>query len=183
MWRSGAQSIVSIEGNQRAFMKCLITKELLGYQAKFLYGDFSKFVEQTSQKFDFTNMSGVLYHMTAPHELITNVARISNQVACWTHYFDKNILNNNPNLSFKFDFDPKETEINGVKFRLFKQKYLQSLETSSFCGGREEFSYWLEKQDILSLFESCGLTTNVLSDDPNHPNGPSMNFYATRKGG
>jgi len=182
MWKSGAKSIISIEANQRAFMKCLITKELLGYEAKFLLGNFAKYVESTSEKFDFTNMSGVLYHMTAPHELIANVARISDQVACWTHYFDRSILASNPQLRVKFEFEPKEVEIGGVTCRLFKQKYLADIEVKGYAGGREEISYWMEKKDILSLFEGFGMDTRVLSEDRDHPHGPCMNFYAIRRG-
>jgi len=181
MWRNGAESITSIEGNQRAFLKCLITKELLGYQANFLYGDFTKYVERETQEFDFTNMSGVLYHMTAPHALISNVARISKQIACWTHYFDADILMSDPTLNFKFEFTPKDIDVNGIKCRLFKQNYLVSLQQKSFCGGKEPFSYWLEKDAILALFRSFGFETHVLSDEPNHLHGPSMNFYAVRR--
>lgn len=181
MWKSGAQSILSIEANQRAFLKCLITKEIMGYEAQFLLGDFVKFVATTTERFDFTNMSGVLYHMPAPHELIANVAKISNQVACWTHYFDKDILIDDSNLSPKFEFAPKFVDVHGMKVGLFKQKYLTAIQNPSFCGGKEEISYWLEKSDILALFNNLGFDTSVLSDDPDHPNGPCMNFYAIRR--
>lgn len=180
MWKSGAKSIISIEGNQRAFLKCLITKELLGYKASFIHGDFIKYVESAQQRFDFTNMSGVLYHMAEPHKLISNVARISNQVACWTHYFDEQKLRDNPKLNFKFDFEPKTELINGMSLKTHKQRYLSSLKEKSFCGGKEEFSYWMPKDDILALFKSHGLNPTVLTDEPDHPHGPAMNFYATR---
>ena len=178
MWRSGAQSIISIEANQRAFLKCLITKEIMGYEAKFLLGDFVKYVTTTTQRFDFTNMSGVLYHMTAPHELVANVARISDQVACWTHYFDGEVLKEQ---SVRFDFEPKFVDARGMEVGLFKQRYLNSIQNPDFCGGKEEFSYWLERSDVLALFDNMGFETNVLSEDPDHPNGPCMNFYALRR--
>ena len=181
MWRNGAQSILSIEANQRAFLKCLITKEIVGYEANFLLGDFAKFAETTTQRFDFTNMSGVLYHIPAPHELIANVARISDQIACWTHYFDKDILKASSSLSYKFEFKPKCVNFSGIKIELFKQNYLDGLELPDYCGGKDEFSHWLKKSDILALFNQLGFDTHVLSDDPEHCNGPCMSFYAVRK--
>ena len=39
--RAGAASVVAIEGNRRAYLKCLVVKELLALQrARFLCGDF-----------------------------------------------------------------------------------------------------------------------------------------------
>ena len=40
MARAGATHITSIESNIRAFMKCLIVKEALGFSADIYLGDF-----------------------------------------------------------------------------------------------------------------------------------------------
>ena len=45
LWKSGASPIISIESNKKAYLKCLITKELVGYDAKFLLGDFTKYLQ------------------------------------------------------------------------------------------------------------------------------------------
>jgi hypothetical protein len=68
--RLGAKSVVAVEANARAYLKCLIVKELLGLErAQFLYGDFLEYLRQTSPKFDVCIASGVLYHMREPIEL------------------------------------------------------------------------------------------------------------------
>src|SRR5262245_33426009 len=45
--RAGASSIISVEANTRAFMKCLIVKELVGLpRVQFLCGDFVAYLEE-----------------------------------------------------------------------------------------------------------------------------------------
>ena len=65
--RAGAKSIIAIEGNKRCYLKCLITKELLGVDsAHLLLGDFVSWLEQDRRRFDVIWATGVLYHMTEP---------------------------------------------------------------------------------------------------------------------
>ena len=181
MWQRGAASILSIEANQRAFLKCLITKEIVGHNGKVLLGDFVKYVEAADEKYDFVNMSGVLYHMVEPHRLIENVARLTDQVACWTHYFDPAVLAANELLRDRFSYTPQMVTAAGLEVSLHQQRYLEALQTLNFCGGKEEVSYWLPKADILGLFDASGFDVHVLNDTPTHPNGPCMNFYAIRR--
>ncbi len=101
--RLGAASIVSIEANTRAYLKCLIVKELLQLKrAQFLCGDFVKYLRANQTKFDICLANGVLYHMRNPAELIALVAKASNHIILWTHYYDQAIISRNPKLSPKF---------------------------------------------------------------------------------
>ena len=61
--RAGAASVTAVEANTRAYMKCLIVKELLGLKvSKFLLGDLNAYMEETTERFDLCVASGVLYH-------------------------------------------------------------------------------------------------------------------------
>lgn len=69
--KMGARSIVAVEANSRAYLKCLIVKELFELKrAKFLLGDFVAYLKNNTRHFDLCLASGVLYHMQNPAELL-----------------------------------------------------------------------------------------------------------------
>ena len=84
----GAAKILAIEGNSRAFLKCLIVKELFGLErAKFLFGNFINFLETDRNRYDVIFASGVLYHMREPLRLLELIARHTDRVLLWTHHY------------------------------------------------------------------------------------------------
>ncbi|MGL5510179.1 MAG: class I SAM-dependent methyltransferase, partial [Microcoleaceae cyanobacterium] len=93
MEKLGASAITSVESNTRAYIKCLIIKELLELKrARFLSGDFVEYLKTFPGKFDFGIASGVLYHMIDPVELIYLLSESCNQIYIWTHYYDQMII-------------------------------------------------------------------------------------------
>ena len=67
MQKAGASKVISVEANNREFLKCLIVKQMLDLKnVKFLFGDFNRYLEQQERRFDVVVASGVLYHMTNP---------------------------------------------------------------------------------------------------------------------
>jgi hypothetical protein len=46
----GAESLVSIEANTVAYLRCLVMKEILKFRCSYLLGDALKYLEQNSQK-------------------------------------------------------------------------------------------------------------------------------------
>ena len=148
----GAKSILSIEANTRAFLKCLIIKEVMDMRrAQFLCGNFVEYLLNCKDKFDVCFSAGVLYHMTNPAQLISSIAQVSNQVYIWTHYFDHQLIANNPDLAPKFKFEGVSTEYQGFKHTLYHQSYQAALDLEGFCGGSQPFSYWMSRDDILIL--------------------------------
>ena len=57
--RSG-YDVTAVEGNSRAFLKCLVVKELLGLKSHFLFGDINEHLK-TSYPVGLCVASGVLY--------------------------------------------------------------------------------------------------------------------------
>jgi 16S rRNA A1518/A1519 N6-dimethyltransferase RsmA/KsgA/DIM1 with predicted DNA glycosylase/AP lyase activity len=89
----GASTITAIEGNSRAFLKCLIVKELFDLsRVKLLYGDFVKYLEKTTDHFDIIFASGVPYHMCPPLQLLSLIKQHTNQCYIWAHYYDQHLL-------------------------------------------------------------------------------------------
>ncbi|MBE9125265.1 MULTISPECIES: class I SAM-dependent methyltransferase [unclassified Coleofasciculus] len=180
--RFGAASIVSIEANTRAFLKCLIIKELLELKgARFLCGDFVEYLRTNPKKFDVCIASGVLYHMQNPAELIALAAKTSDQVFLWTHYYNHQIISSNSGLSHKFS-SGIPAEYAGFKHTLYRHSYEQALEWGGFCGGSSTFSYWMSRDDILACLKYFGLNSiQIGCEQPDHQNGPSFALTAIRQ--
>ncbi|MEH1894348.1 MAG: class I SAM-dependent methyltransferase [Nostoc sp.] len=176
-----AASILSIEANTRAYLKCLIIKEILELKkTRFLCGDFVEYLRNTLTKFDVCIASGVLYHMNNPAELIGLIAKCTDKIFIWTHYYDKKVISGNPNLRHKFVGSSK-SNYDGFKHTLYRQEYEKALEWSGFCGGNASTSYWMSRDDILACLKYFGLKDIEVSfDAPDHPNGPSFALMAVR---
>ncbi|MEH2069893.1 MAG: class I SAM-dependent methyltransferase [Nostoc sp.] len=176
-----AASIVSIEANTRAYLKCLIIKEILDLKkTHFLCGDFVEYLRNTQTKFDVCIASGVLYHMNNPAELIGLIAKCTDQIFIWTHYYDKNIILTKPNLRHKF-VGSSQSNYDGFKHTLYRYEYERALEWSGFCGGNESNSQWMSRDDILASLKHFGLKDIQISfEAPDHPNGPSFALAAAR---
>jgi hypothetical protein len=179
--RFGAASIMSIEANTRAYLKCLIVKELLELKRVcFLCGDFVEWLRTNRTRFDVCIASGVLYHMRNPAELIALAAKASDRLFIWTHYYDQAIISKNPKLAHKFS-SGMPNEYAGFQHTLYRQEYKAALNWIGFCGGSEEFSHWLSRDDILACLRHFGLNdiqTNF--EQPDHPNGPGFALTAVR---
>ena len=184
MERSGAASITAIEANTRAFLKCLIAKELLRLKrVHFQCGDFVEYLRQRPGKFDFCIASGVLYHQTNPIELLHLLGEACDQVYIWTHYFEPEIVRQNPNLSQNFK-SSENTEYGGFKHVLHLHQYADSLTVPGFCGGGNSYSNWISRDDLFRGLEHFGFRDIVVrsseDDTAHHPNGPAISLVATK---
>jgi hypothetical protein len=179
--RGGAASITAVEGNRRAFLKCLIIKELLGLRrAQFLCGDFVEYLRRERTRFDVCIASGVLYHMVNPAELLALLARSSDRAYIWTHYYDKESIAAKPALIAKLP-SSHVAEYEGFRHTLYRYEYQTALEWAGFCGGSAPFSHWLSRADIFACLRHFGLTDiRVAFDEPDHVNGPSVALVALR---
>jgi Protein of unknown function (DUF1698) len=176
----GADSIVAVEANRSAYLKCLITKEVLGLQrARFLYGDFVAYLEETDETFDVCFGSGVLYHMQNPAQLVHLMAEHAKSLFLWTHYYDERHV---PRRGALDRVVPAGWNVYcGFRHRLFRYRYGLSRGWAGFCGGNAPFSYWLSRDDLLSCLEYFGWRElTVAFDEPLHTNGPALALTAMR---
>ncbi len=182
--RAGAATVISIEGNSRAFLKCLVVKELLGLPSvQFLCGDFFGYLRETERRFDVCLASGVLYHMQNPAELIALIAeRCTGHVYFWTHYYDATLIATHSKTSHKYPGSRSHAHL-GFEHTLHVHEYQRALDQQSFCGGSAKTSCWMTKADILRGLEFFGFTDiRILGDQQDHPNGPAFEVTARRPG-
>lgn len=181
MLEKNGAAILAIEGNSKAFLKCLITKELLGLKkSRFLCGNFTEYLKTSKEKFDVCIASGVLYHMINPIELLYLLSKTTNNLFIWTHYYDDEIISKNKEIKQKFT-KGISTEHNGFRCSLFKYHYYDALSWNGFCGGPELYSYWMTRNDILKCLTFFGFTKiKTQFDHVDHINGPSLAILATK---
>jgi hypothetical protein len=179
--QAGASSVVAIEANRRAYLKCLVVKELLGLQrARFLCGDFVEYLRDTSESFDLCLASGVLYHLADPAGLVARVARVAPRLFIWTQYYDQDAIARNPRVARRFTASaPASSE--GFVHTLYRFEYRRSRVFTSFCGGPASSSCWMTRDDILACCRHFGYDTMTVGcEEPAHPNGPSLALVARR---
>ncbi|MBT9316765.1 class I SAM-dependent methyltransferase [Leptothoe spongobia] len=181
MSQMGALKIDSIEANTRAFLKCLCVKEIFNLDSvNFMLGDCNDFLENNQYKYDLIVASGILYHMVEPVKLLRLIANSTDKLMIWTHYYDKDVIENNSALSKKFTA-PQEMNIDGFSVSIAEQFYNEALDWQGFCGGSQPTSRWLLRQSILDVLESLGFARlNISFEDKKHPNGPCFALCAER---
>lgn len=172
-------NITAIESNSRAFIKCLIVSNIFKTNAKFMLGNFEQyFNDKNSLQFDFILASGVLYHLKKPSETIRIMLEHCESIGIWTHYITSEYISKHPRRWTETSFI--DTKIN-KSVHGWMQYYNEGLENPGFCGGGQEYSIWLTKDQILSTIESCGFSYDINSIDEESESGPNMTLFAYRK--
>ncbi len=181
--RAGASRVLAIESNRRAFLKCLIVKELLGMPSvEFVLGDFRGYFERLPEdRFDLCVASGVLYHMKEPVELIAQIAQRCNRLFLWTHYYEEVSIRQDTNLPHRFT-DVFSRVTHGYTYALRRYSYLEGLENAGFCGGNAEFSHWLTREDLFGALKHFGFRDfRVFDEQTRHKHGPSLSILAVKQ--
>jgi hypothetical protein len=181
MDRLGAKEVIAVEANTRAYLKCLISKELLGMPSvRFLCGDFMEYLRDGGQQFDVCVASGVLYHMVSPVETLSLISRRAPRVFIWTHYYDEALFAANPNTSHR-RVAPTTASVEGLTVKHYRYDYGAALDSPAFCGGSAPFSHWLPRADILAALRAFGyVRVETAFEQPDHVNGPAFCIAASR---
>lgn len=184
MEQVGARHVTAIESNSRAYLKCLIIKELMGLKrVSFLHGDFVEYLKAGAPAFDMCLASGVLYHMVNPVELLQLLGGHCQQLYLWTHYYDASKVRENDHLKSNFK-KQERVDFAGFSHTLYRHEYAESLKTPGFCGGSKPYSHWLSRQDLLNCLEWAGFSDITISDhaydSPDHPHGPAISLVAKK---
>lgn len=162
MLTSEGYYVKAIEANQKAFMKCLIAKEIVNRGGKFVLGDFVEYLRNSTEKFDSILACGVLYHQQNPVELIKLISEHTNRVFIWTHYTDL--------TDGFYDYE-------GVHYD-YRDNYYGKM-TDSFCGGLHEYGRWLTLDSIDRALLKYGFENWEHNfHDKSHPNGSAIAIMA-----
>lgn len=174
---NGAKFIKSIESNIEAFLRCLIIKNFLNLNCRFLLGDFLKFFSNNKEIFDLAYASGVIYHLEDPVEFIINCGKMSKNIFIWSLYYDDASINNDKYETKRF-LGCEEIVKLGIKFTYYKRSVDdQFLNRSDYQGGIVQCSSWLTLDGIISAVELAGF--KVLKTLPDKVgNIPAINLWA-----
>ena len=172
----------AIEANKLAFVRCLITKELLNFKhARFFLGNFVPWLERGDNSYDLILASGVLYHMADPVRVLELIARRTNAVFLWTHYFSESEMPPGDLRRTAFPGDVKVIDFQGHPVRLHRRSYHGAAKNTNFCGGMHDTHYWLERDDILMILENLGFDDiRTADEEPQHEFGPAFSVFARR---
>lgn len=177
----GAASVTAIEASTRAYLKCLITKEILSLRrTRFLCGDLLEYLRTNTTRFDICVASGVLYHMRHPVELLARLAERTDRLFLWTHYYDPFLIARQESVAERFR-GSTPAEYAGFAHTLYRYEYRHALEWTGFCGGSESYAYWLNRGDILACLGRFGFDEiHVGCEDPHFHHGPCFALVALR---
>lgn len=180
MLRRGVKSVLAVEANRLAFLKCLVAKEVMGLrEASFLLGDFREFLKQDQRRWPLIVACGVLYHMTEPLDLLAALARRTDRLFIWTHVFDDEAM--------PFD-DPRHgvfsqeevVDFDGRSYTLRVHPY-GNMGDAKFCGGPLQGPRWMERAGLLDALDRLGYDDiRIAHEAPDHPAGPALCILAQR---
>lgn len=175
-------TIDAIEANKGCFLRCLVTKEVLGVdRAKFYLGDALRWLQETKTHYDLAVASGVLYHMSDPGHFLSQIASRCDQLFIWTHYFDDNTMPQSDSRRQAFTGKVETRTFAGVSVTYFERGYFNANTNANFCGGMKDRHYWMRRDDIISLLSALGFEDiEIGQDDPTHGGGPCFSLFAKR---
>lgn len=179
--RAGAASIVAVDSNGRAYLKCLAVKELLGLdRAHFLLGEGTAYLSATEESFDVCLASGVLYHMSNPVALIAAISARVNRLIMWTHYYDPDVARVNTQMQRHMKGSRQATH-DGFSHTLHVHRYGTSLRFAGFAGGTESSANWLSRDDLMGCLEHYGWSDlQTAFEQRDHPHGPCLALVARK---
>jgi hypothetical protein len=158
---AGALSVTSIESHERAFLKCLVVKELLGIQrVNFLYGDAIEYLKANDRQFDICFASGILYHLANPVELIELASRWCRGIFLWTHYWDPEFNARHPQAGGGRGEAQKVSHA-CFEHTLHHHEYGSRDSYSTFWGGSSGHANWMERDEILHALSFFGFRKQV----------------------
>lgn len=177
---AGASRVVGVEANRLAFLKCLVTKELLDLgRCHFLCGDLIQYLGTSSEQFDVCIASGILYHMVEPIRLIELISSSASSLIMWTHIYDDTALKHK-DLAGRLS-PPREVVYKDFRHHVYRHNYGLEARISGFFGGTELYSNWLSREGLMRALDHFGWTkVEVAFEDLSHSNGPSLALVAVR---
>lgn len=178
----GANSVFAIEANPEAYVKCLITKEILRLQrVQFMLGDFVRHLEESTRRYDLVFASGVLYHMSNPLHLLRLIASRTDKLFLWTHFFDSERAASAESRTSRRAIP---VCFEGINATYYVRNYDDiDISANVFLGGNELEAAWMQQSDILRSLSILGFDrVKVISVNLEQHAGPFMSLVAWRTG-
>ena len=161
----GAQNVLAIEANVRAFVRCLILKNAFSLKAKFLLGDFLKYLRLPGLSADMVYASGVLYHLFDPVDFLIRCAQVAPNLFLWTHYYDISRCNDFERACFANDVNEVKVA-GGLQFIYHRRDLSPSIVGDpKYQAGVGNYGNWLSRDDLFRALELAGYSVISAVDD------------------
>ncbi|MSU69189.1 MAG: class I SAM-dependent methyltransferase [Opitutaceae bacterium] len=175
----GAQEVVAVEANTRAYLKCLIAKEVLGIpRAHFLLGDALAYLRSGPPTFDVGIACAFLNHMVEPVEVIALLARCCRRVFVWNVVYDESLFVKQPEMAPRFG-PARENSFEGFRHTLFPHYYGDGIDYRKFLGGAQPSCCWMRSADVEAALRHFGFTS-ALSHEEENPFGKAVSVVAVK---
>jgi precorrin-6B methylase 2 len=177
---AGASRVTAVEANPKAFLKCLVVKQLFGLdRCSFLCGDALEYLSSSEEEFDICIACGILYHMVEPVRLIDLISRHAKHLVMWTHFYDDQALANQ-RLAKRLGAAQAMSH-EGFAHHAHRHRYGSDTRFAGFCGGTQPYSHWLPRADLLGALAHYGWRdVEIGFEEMSHPNGPALALVATK---
>jgi SAM-dependent methyltransferase len=179
MLEGAGASVDAIEADKLAFMRCLITKEIVGLiRAKFWLGDFVKWLENKDKNYDLIVASEVLHHVTDPLRVIELISRRTEAVYIWTHVVTEATMHrDDPNGALMQNTE--KHDFHGMKVRIYRGNDSPA-DDNAACGGiRSDIRRWLHRDDLLEALKILGFqTVQTAHNEQSHLHGRTLSIFA-----
>lgn len=175
----GAKSVTAVEANARAFLKCLVAKEVMGIgRARFLLGDAIEYLRQTECEFDVGVAVAFLNHMLQPVEVIELLARRCRKLFLWNVVFDESVFVRQPDLRRTFG-PPQSASHAGFAHTLYPHSYGEGFDYRTFWGGTKPACCWMRPDELVAALRHFGFAKLKTQEDDN-PWGRSLAVVASK---
>jgi hypothetical protein len=175
--------VTAVEANKRAFLKCLITKEIVGMpRARFLLGDCVQYLEQNKVHYDLVVACGVLYHMVNPLRFLEAVAARTDTLYLWTHYIDEDTATVGSAEAKNLSTIREAHDFHGTRMTLYRMGYNEAHLLDHFCGGIYNEPRWMSRASIIEALRVLGFSElEIAHEGRPYPTQPCFSIFA-RKG-
>jgi hypothetical protein len=174
--------VTAVEANKQAFLKCLITKEVMRIsRARFLLGDCVHFLERNEDRYDLIVACGVLYHMPDPLRFLDAIAARTDSLYLWTSYLDPSPLAPGDPRVAHLDRTREIREYRGISVTLYRRDYATAHLNEDFCGGIYNAPRWMERKSILEALTALGFDSLEIAHEERMAEiEPSFSIFAKR---
>lgn len=178
----GASDVLAVESSVDAFQRCLILKNYFNLKAKFLLGDFLKYLDSDIDAPDLIYASGVLYHLTDPVGFLQRCSELSPDLFLWTFVHDEKAIAAHDYEATMFAPHEDETvHLFGHAIVCHRRYYDAELVGGrKFAGGVRSHANWLSRPDLLAILEGLGYRILRVIED-GYSGLPALNIFATRR--
>jgi len=174
--KMGVEDVLGIEGNPRNFLKCLIVKNFYQLKAaRFLLGDFTKYLEQEDAHYSYIHATGVLYHLARPLALLDQITKKTTACGICTTLYDPN------NLTFPLSGRTRQVTHKGTEPFVLHERLNDVGMTKNKKHGMEESAWLISREDLLRYLDFRGFDCIIFNSKMPKTGATRMRLLAKKK--